>query len=333
MSPLQELLDAQTTDISQSSTSNLTSPERVRYLDRSRKSIADRYDWPFFNKNAELAVTLQGTEELYATAPLPADIKSYRLRSITDVASELDFEVLEENEFRASSGRCCTIGRDSETDEIQIKGVSGSEADDDAFLADQATSSASTTVVTDLLTSPDVPRRVVITPGGTTADIAAGNVAVVGTDMNGSVLSENIALTANQTAVSTSTGFFKTITSITFPIMDGNGATFDVGTNSVVGLKIEYIRKLTAYSPDTPDLSQESEFPDEMDEVIVLGSVYRILMKFNRDSAMIATYKTEYNEALEAAWSTYQGRIKGATKKIVNIRQTRFRPVATNRYR
>ena len=150
--------------------------------------------------------------------------------------------------------------------------------------------------------------------------------------MNGSVLSENVALTANQTATSTSTGFFKTITSITFPIMDGSGATFDVGTNSVVGLKIEYIRKLTPYTPDAPDLDQESEFPDEMDEVIVLGSVYRILMKFNRDSAMIAQYKIEYTEALEAAWSTYQGRIKGATHKIINIRQARFNPVATNRY-
>lgn len=108
--------------------------------------------------------------------------------------------------------------------------------DTDVLLNDKATSSTLTTVVTVFLAQPDYARQIIITPGGTTADVAAGNIVVVGTDISGKAITENVAIAANATGGVLTTKAFKSLTSITFPIQDGAAATYDVGTTDKLGL-------------------------------------------------------------------------------------------------
>lgn len=110
--------------------------------------------------------------------------------------------------------------------------------DADRLLADQATSDSETTVVllASILAQPDVPRQLEILPGGVTADVPAGDIVVEGTDISGKVITENVTLLANQSSAEVSVLAFATVTKITFPIQDGAGATYDVGTGAKVGL-------------------------------------------------------------------------------------------------
>jgi hypothetical protein len=110
--------------------------------------------------------------------------------------------------------------------------------------AAQATSASVVTTVTSFTHQPDFPRNIVITPGGTTADVPAGDIIVNGTNMRGEAISETFTLTANQTAASTGSKAFKTITSVVFPIQDGAAATYDLGLGAKLGLD----RKLTEAS-------------------------------------------------------------------------------------
>src|SRR5690606_22496243 len=73
-------------------------------------------------------------------------------------------------------------------------------------------------------------------PGGTTADVAAGNIVVEGLDAAGNEISEDVAIAANATASVTTTRAFASITSITFPQQDGTGATFNVGVTDALGI-------------------------------------------------------------------------------------------------
>lgn len=98
-------------------------------------------------------------------------------------------------------------------------------------------STATAATVTSFLAQPDVARNLVVTPGSTTADVAAGNVTIVGKDIRGNTITENFAFLANQTTAVTGTKAFKTITSIAFPAEDSPyGATWDVGVGDALGL-------------------------------------------------------------------------------------------------
>lgn len=123
-------------------------------------------------------------------------------------------------------------------------------ADADYFLAAQATSaSAVTTVLTaGMLNSgtPDFARNVVITPGGTTADVPAGDVVVTGLDIYGATITENFTFAANATGAVTGNKAFASLTSIVFPIQDGAAATYNVGTGVKLGLARPF-----AYAPVT----------------------------------------------------------------------------------
>jgi hypothetical protein len=101
-----------------------------------------------------------------------------------------------------------------------------------------ATSDSEVTTVTTGITNPDYPRNVVINPDGTTADVAAGNITVVGTNIADEAISEDIAVVENQAHDTLSAGAlaFKTITSISIPIQDGAGATFHIGTGDKLGM-------------------------------------------------------------------------------------------------
>ena len=97
-------------------------------------------------------------------------------------------------------------------------------------------SSEAAVVKTDAITNPAYPRNLVVTPGGTTADVKAGNVVIAGTNILDEPISENFAFLDNATEATTGNKAFKTITSITIPIQDGNAATFAVTTGEKLGL-------------------------------------------------------------------------------------------------
>lgn len=100
----------------------------------------------------------------------------------------------------------------------------------------QATSASVTTTVTSFSAQPDYPRNIVITPGGTTGDVPAGDIIVTGTNIRGDVITETFTLTANQSAAQTGNKAFATVTSVVFPIQDGAAATYGVGTGVKFGL-------------------------------------------------------------------------------------------------
>lgn len=109
-------------------------------------------------------------------------------------------------------------------------------ADPDRVLNDQATSSSVITTVTSFVAQPDFPRNVTITPGGTTADVPAGDITVTGTNIRDEVITEALTLAANASTLKAGLKAFKTVTSIVFPIQDGAAATYDVGIADVLGL-------------------------------------------------------------------------------------------------
>jgi hypothetical protein len=110
-------------------------------------------------------------------------------------------------------------------------------ADADQLLNDQATSSSAVTTVTSFLAQPDVCRTLSIIPAGTTTDVAAGNVTVTGRNTLGQVITEDFAFLANASTATAGTKAFCSVSSVVFPIQDGNGATWDVGTADKLGLK------------------------------------------------------------------------------------------------
>jgi hypothetical protein len=97
-------------------------------------------------------------------------------------------------------------------------------------------SSSTATTVTTSITDPDVPRALTVTAGGTASDIAAGNVTITGTNVEGKIISETFAITVDTAGTTTGTKAFKTVTSIAIPQQDGAAATFAVGTSTKIGL-------------------------------------------------------------------------------------------------
>jgi hypothetical protein len=109
-------------------------------------------------------------------------------------------------------------------------------ADADAILDGRALA-ASAATVTSFLAQPDVARNITVTTGGTTADVAAGNVVVTGLNADGQVISETLALTANLAGTVTGAKAFLRVTSVSVPVGDSPfGATIDVGFGTTLGL-------------------------------------------------------------------------------------------------
>lgn len=99
------------------------------------------------------------------------------------------------------------------------------------------TGSATVTVnTTTEITNPPYPRNLIITPGGTTADVKAMSITVAGTNMVGMPITETFAFLANATAATVGTKAFATATLISIPAQDGAGATFTVTWGDAIGL-------------------------------------------------------------------------------------------------
>jgi len=110
-------------------------------------------------------------------------------------------------------------------------------ADADLILDGQATSSSATTTVTSFLAQPDVCRALAILPGGTTASVPAGDVVVTGLNIDGKEITENFTFAENASTVTNGTKAFCSVSAIVFPIQDGAGAVYDVGTQDKLGVR------------------------------------------------------------------------------------------------
>lgn len=101
-----------------------------------------------------------------------------------------------------------------------------------------------TTTVSTAITNPDVPRNVVIK--GNASGIA-GNVVVNGTDANGVVIAETIALNGSATVVGAKA--FATVTSFVVPAKtNSSGDTCSIGCGSVLGLGVILSRDTMVHS-------------------------------------------------------------------------------------
>lgn len=100
------------------------------------------------------------------------------------------------------------------------------------------TSAAATTISTGL-TDPDVPRNLVITPSGTTANVGTCNLVVTGKSIHGASITETFAFTTSQATSITGNSAFKEVDSLTFPANCEStpfGAFWAVGLGDKIGL-------------------------------------------------------------------------------------------------
>ena len=99
-------------------------------------------------------------------------------------------------------------------------------------------------VITTGLNTPEVPRNITATAGGTGADIKAIQVIVAGTNAEGVAITETLAaFTVNTAGTVASVKAFATVTSVTIPAHDDVGATTAIGFGEILGLGARYARK------------------------------------------------------------------------------------------
>ena len=93
------------------------------------------------------------------------------------------------------------------------------------------------TAITTGITDPDFARALVVCPTLNTADVAAGDVTIAGTNYLNESITDTITFIENDIDCRVGTKAFKTITSVTFPAEDSPyGASWSVGTTDVLGL-------------------------------------------------------------------------------------------------
>jgi len=110
----------------------------------------------------------------------------------------------------------------------------------DVLSAHAGNTSAAAATASTFVAQPDVPRNLVITPGGTTGDVEGCFVTVTGTDFNGASLTEQFQFVPNQSTGSTGVKAFKTVSLVSFAAGCESGsfaATWSVGYGERLGLK------------------------------------------------------------------------------------------------
>ena len=106
-------------------------------------------------------------------------------------------------------------------------------ADADGLLNDSATNAADAKTYTDMLAQPPQARKLIFTP---TAEADAGNILVVGTDIDDNPITDTVATSAAAAVYSAKA--FKTVTSVTYPKDDGS-ITWDAGWTEAIGLPLK----------------------------------------------------------------------------------------------
>ena len=89
------------------------------------------------------------------------------------------------------------------------------------------------------LTDPPTARNVTASSAGTSNDIKAVQVVVIGTNQNGAVITETLPVfTVNTATTVVGSKAFATVTQVDIPTHDGNGATTSVGLGAKLGLGV-----------------------------------------------------------------------------------------------
>jgi len=110
----------------------------------------------------------------------------------------------------------------------------------DVLSAHAGATSAAVATASTFVAQPDVPRNLVITPGGTTTDIEACTVTVAGTNIFGQTITEGFAFAANASSATTGAKAFKTVTSVSWAAdceSGGFAATWSVGYGEKIGMQ------------------------------------------------------------------------------------------------
>ncbi len=100
--------------------------------------------------------------------------------------------------------------------------------------------STAAVVLTSFTAQPDVARLINITPTGTTGDVEACVITIVGTNINGAPITDTITFVADAFSAVASSKAFLTVTSVTWPANCESGsfaATWTIGITDALGLK------------------------------------------------------------------------------------------------
>lgn len=106
------------------------------------------------------------------------------------------------------------------------------------------------------ITSPDVPRNITATAGGTAGDIKAISVIVYGKDFSNTAVRDTLpAFTVDTAGTVQGTLAFKTVDSVYIPVHDGTGATTSIGWGDKLGLpyKLTHNTVLFAFLNNTKE--------------------------------------------------------------------------------
>lgn len=123
---------------------------------------------------------------------------------------------------------------------LTLSATEAAAIDDDGVLAATEGSALAVQVTNAGVTAnPPFPRNLIVTPGGTTAGVPAGNVTVTGTNFAGETITEDFAFLANATAATVGAKAFKTVEFVSIPQLDEAGATFKVGWGDKIGLPVK----------------------------------------------------------------------------------------------
>lgn len=105
--------------------------------------------------------------------------------------------------------------------------------------ANAGATSAAAATVTSFVAQPDVPRNLVITPGGTTGDVESCSIVVTGKSFYNATITETFAFLADASSATTGSKAFKTVTSVLFPAGCESGAyaaSWSIGYGEKIGL-------------------------------------------------------------------------------------------------
>jgi len=170
---------------------------------------------------------------------------------------------------------------------IQISAAEGVAASAAGVHAAITGSASAVTTVTTAITNPPCPRNITITPGGTTADVAACDITITGTNYQDKVITSAITFAANASTIVAGTKAFKTVTSISIPIQDGAAATFAIGFGELIGLPVMLTEKPLVFALDDGAIMTAPVIAYDSDEIekntidlngSLDGSVYDIFM-------------------------------------------------------
>lgn len=116
---------------------------------------------------------------------------------------------------------------------LDLSAADAANLDADGLLNDSATDTTDAKTYTTMIAQPPQARQLTFTPS---ASAGAGNITVVGTDIEDNPITDSIA-TSTTNAV-TSAKAFKTVTSVTYP-KDADGITWDAGWTEAIGLPLK----------------------------------------------------------------------------------------------